>query len=142
MQNTAFKTIHFGYTVHIYSNVLAWHCFRLCMCLHMLASVSVSKCGVGFPPLPRASVSVTRTIRDTLVMMLPCSGEVDLGDRIDGSTISQDFTARVGRGRGCKTVEMFLKKKPQYCFLMSMQRLFPVFPTSDGATVEIFFEVS
>lgn len=57
------------------------------------------------------SVSLTRTIRDTQVMMLPCSGEVDLGDRIDGSTISQDFTARVGRGRGCKTVEMFKKKQ-------------------------------
>lgn len=90
------------------------------------------------------SVSVTRTIRDTLVMMLPCSGEVDLGDRIVGSTISQDFTARVGRGRGCKTVEMFKKNKKtkQYCYLMSMQRLFPVFPTTDGATVEVFFEVS
>lgn len=86
------------------------------------------------------SVSVTRAIRDTQVMMLPCSGEVDLGDRIDGSTISQDFTARVGRGRGCKTVEMFFFffKKSQYCFLVSMQRLFPVFPTTDGATVEVF----
>lgn len=63
------------------------------------------------------SVSVTRTIGDTQVMMLPCSGEVDLGDRIDGSTISQGFTARVGRGRGCKTVEMFLKKKKTVLFL-------------------------